>query len=351
MKDPKYIEYIEIEYVSNADINYPSKVYTDSLPDTFISNSPLELQEAYISSEGKGYRKSYSNRPTVSIKFNTRTDLDHPFLPLQSKLHKHDYFDFMLVASDNCEMQIESNLMEFNKWDVCILNRTTRHAEYFKPESRMFYLVLQPEYLANWPREEGMNLQHDKVFKELFHKGMRDTLQQNKDFVIARYVSQTKPSPFKGIIEDIRKEFVDKRPGYQLFVRGLIYQLFYLLASPEYYQTKYINLGYDEGFSLAFSAKQILDKNPHRITKAQLAESLSYNSEYINRVFKKHYGCSIPDYNREVCMHRAASLLSDTNQRIHDISKKLGYGNRTHFYDLFKHEYGCTPYEYRKKSH
>lgn len=348
MKDHEYVDYVEIEYASSTDIEYPNKVYTDSLPDTFISNNPLELQEAYISSQGKGYRNSYSYRPTVSINFNTKTNTNYPFLPLQSKLHKHDYFDFMVIASDQCEMQIESHLCEFKKWDVCILNRSTRHSEHFKPETKIFYLVLQPEYLLNWPQEEGVSLQHSLVFTKFFNKGLRDTLQQNKDFIVSRYISQARISPIEEIIENIRREFENKRPGYQLFIRGLTYQLFSLLADPKHYNTEYINLGSDEGFSLAFSAKQILDKNKRRMTKAQLAERLSYNSEYINRVFKKHYGYTIPEYNRLICMRQAASMLCDTNQRIHDICKQLGFKNRTHFYNLFKHEYDCTPYDYRK---
>ena len=86
-----------------------------------------------------------------------------------------------------------------------------------------------------------------------------------------------------------------------------------------------------------------------QMTKQQLAEKLNYNSEHINRVFKKHYGQTIPDYNKLVCMREAALLLCNTNQHIHQICRQLGFTNRTHFHTLFQQEYGCSPYDYRKR--
>lgn len=84
------------------------------------------------------------------------------------------------------------------------------------------------------------------------------------------------------------------------------------------------------------------------MTKLQLAEMLNYNSEHINRVFKKHYGYSIPEYNKMICLKHAAQMLCDTDHHIHKICKQLGFTNRTHFYNLFEQEYGCTPADYRR---
>lgn len=340
--------YIEIEHSFGHvyGMKIQDKIYQNSLPDVIVGNNPVELQEVYFSPQGKGRRDSYSYRPTVSIIFDTHL---RSLSPLKSKLHKHDYFELMLIASDEFEMQIESQLCQFNKWDVCLLNRSTRHAEHFMPEAKVFYLALMPDYLLNWPREEGMSLPNSILFTRFFSKVLRDASQHSKDFIVARYTDRTRLSPLYEIIEEIRKEFENKRPGYQLFIRGLIFRLFSNLVDPEYYEPEYIDLGFDEGFSLAFSAKQILDKNKRRMTKLQLAERLNYNSEYINRVFKKHYGYTIPEYNTKVCMREAASILCNTNQHIHKICQQLGFTNRTHFYSLFEREFGCTPSDYRRK--
>lgn len=338
-------EYVEIEHADGFGIKPQGKVYTENLPDVIVSNIPIELQQFDYSLSGKGHRVAYSYRPTMTLKFSNK---QFP-APLKSKLHKHDYFELMLVSSGQMSMQIESQLCEFNNWDVCVLNRTTRHAEHFKPGIKVFYLALSADYLQNWPSEEGMGLQHFPLFRKFFNKGLRDTLQQNKDYIDARYTNQTAVSPLCPIIGDIRRELETKHPGYQLIVRGLLLRLFNVLTHSKDYETQYIDLGADEGFSLAYSAKKILDKHKRKMTKHEIALQLNYNSEHINRVFKKHYGQSIAQYNRTVYLRQAALLLNSTNSHIHLICKQLGFSNRTHFYTLFEEEYGCTPAEYRKK--
>lgn len=335
--------YIEIEDTSGFSIVPFDRYYTDSLPDTIISNKVIELQEFYYSSEGRGRRITYSYRPITSLVFNS----SYPLSPLKAKLHKHDYFELIFIASDRLEMQIESSLCEFNKGDVCVLNRSTRHAEHFYPGVKMFYLAFSPEYLLNWPFEEGMGLQQSLILTKLFKKWPQDTLKQNKDYVCARYNDHAGTSPLNEIIGHIRREFKEKRSGYQSIVRGLLYRFLSSLADPKYYTTEYIDLVSDEGFSLAYSVKQILDKKKHKMTVLQVANCLNYNSEYINRVFKKHYGKTIPEYNKTVYMRQSALLLNTTGLPIHEICKQLGFTNRTHFYNEFEKEYGCTPNNYR----
>lgn len=344
LQEPDFTAYVEIESSQKVMQPLPGKVYTAHLPETLVGESPVELQEFYYQSSGKGSRTAYSYRPTSMITFANR----QPQTPLIGKLHKHDYFELVIVVSEGLHMQIESQLCDFENWDVCILNRTTRHAERFHTDGKLFYLALSPEYLAAWHWEAGMSLQRTLLFRELFSRGLRDTIQQNKDFVTARYKGSEVVSPINSIVQALRMELEQKQPGYQHIVRGLIYRLLSILSDPEMYDTTYTNLGADDGFSLAFSIKKILDKEKRRITSQELSKRLNYNADYLNRVFRHHYGQSIPEYNREVCLTLAATLLSSTSRPIHDICRQLGYTNRTHFYTLFQERFGCTPSSFRK---
>lgn len=145
----------------------------------------------------------------------------------------------------------------------------------------------------------------------------------------------------------MRRELEEKRPGYQLLVRGLLFRFLTILSDSTYYKTEYVDLGADNGFSLAHSAKQLLDKSKRKMTKQEIAEQLNYSEGHINRIFQKHYGQTIPEYNKAVCLRHAAKLLTQSNQHIHSICRQLGFSNRTHFYNLFMKEFGCTPAEYR----
>ncbi len=333
-------DYVQIGAVTGFHVKVPPKTFSQALPDVYMTENPVELQEVTYSAAGRGVRRTYSGREPTFLEFTSSA-------PPRAKLHKHDYFELMLILSERFEMQIESQLCEFHRGDVCLLDRATRHGEHFDPGAAVFYLVLSPDYLLNWPREEGAAL--PPALQKFFAKGARDTAQQNKDYFF--FQSHTRQvAGAREPMEALRREFSDKQPGYQLFVRGWLYRLFRLLFDTDCYRADYVDLGADAGFSLAFSAKQLLDKAKRRMTKQELAERLNYNAEYIDRVFHRHYGCTVPAYTRAVCLRRAAYLLRSTGLCVQDIARQVGFVNRTNFYALFAREYGCTPAEYRRRS-
>lgn len=345
MNNNKNGDYVEFDYPSSLASRLSSKMSPGDFPEIFVGGDLIELNEVCFSS-GKGYHNAYSCRPSKTILFDAVNNMHSP---LKNKFHKHNYFELMFVAFGKIEMQVESQLCEFRKGDICLLNRSVRHSEHFSSEVKLFYLHLSPEYLQSCLQEKSVGIRQFFEFSKIFNMWLRDSCQQNKDYITFRYNHEETPSPLYEVMAELRKEFEDKKPGYHIFVNGLVYRLFCILSDTAHYQTEHIDMGSDNGFSLAYSAKQILDKYNRRMTKLQIANILSYNSEYINRVFKKHYGYTIPEYNRLVCLGQAAFLLCNTDKHIHEICRQLGFTNRSHFYNLFKHEYGCTPADYRRK--
>lgn len=338
-------EYIELDYAYNFGINLPTKLHPDMLPDTYLLNNPIEFQEVYYSPNKNGYRNTYSYRPTASLTFNT----EHFTAPLMGKFHRHDFFEIIINASDKFEMQIESQLCILHKWDVYILNRFTGHSELFRPNSRFFYIAISPDFIYSNPKEKNLILRFAKEIEIFFEKGLGDTSVHNKNYLSFNFINPVPFSPIHNILSNIQHEFENKLPGYHLVVRGYLYRLFDLLTNSEYYKAEYVDLNIDKSFSLALSTKQLIDQTVKRLTKSEIASALNYNSEYINHMFKKHYGFTIPEYSRSVYLKRAADLLCNTDQTVQEICKNLGFSNRSYFYELFKQEYNCTPFEYRKK--
>ncbi len=338
-------EYVELDYTYNFGMPLPQKLHPDMLPDTYLSHNPIELQEVYYAPDKKGYRNAYSYRPTMEIHF----DAKHFASPLMGKSHKHDYFEAIISMTDGFQMQVESHPCTLNKWDVCILNRSTCHFESFCQETRLFYLAISAEYLQVSFQEESWSWRFPKEIEVFFNKGLRDAFQQNKSYLAFTYVNPIPLSPLYKIIEAIRKEFQEKVPGYHLVIRGYLFRLFYILTNPLHYKADSFDFTSDDGFSLALRAKQLMDGTRVKITKMEIAAKLNYSGEYINQVFKKHYGRTLPEYNRTVCMQRAAKLLRGTDLPIYEICRMLGFSNRTNFYRCFEQEYHCTPHEFRKR--
>ena len=334
--------YIEISNVQGYIDD--QKVYTDKLPEVILSDSLLEIQEMHFYGKGRGSRKAISPHSFSSFDFISKTELEN----ITSKLHKHDYYELILPIRMPLEMQIESRLCLLKEGEVCLLNRSTRHAEHFQANQQVLYIVLSPAYMEFWPREEGTSI--PRPFRQLFEKGRDLTGISHKDYILSSLLQTEGKTKANEIIRNIWQELQDKRPGYPLFVRGLLLCLLSLLSDNNLYHSEYINLGQNTGFELAQSIKKLLDTNIRKTTKNDLAQKLSYNGDYLSQVFFKYFNCTIAEYNRKLCLRQMAHLLLTTNKSVDAICRQLGFVNRTNIYRQFREIYGCTPSEFRRRS-
>jgi AraC-like DNA-binding protein len=80
----------------------------------------------------------------------------------------------------------------------------------------------------------------------------------------------------------------------------------------------------------------------------RLARELSLNTATMQRGFKEIFGRSIYAHHRDMCLERAAIMLSDTDKSIFEISADSGYSDCGNFCRAFKKRYGVSPRLYRK---
>lgn len=78
-----------------------------------------------------------------------------------------------------------------------------------------------------------------------------------------------------------------------------------------------------------------------------LAASLYYSANYINRVFKQITGETIFNYTLAFRMEKAKKMLKDPGIKLSGVSEALGYSNPSYFGMIFKKATGLTPKEYR----
>lgn len=91
---------------------------------------------------------------------------------------------------------------------------------------------------------------------------------------------------------------------------------------------------------------QNIEKN---FSRAEIAEAIYLNPEYLSRLFKRVKGISLNDFISTQKMEIAKSLLTNTNIPVHLIASKVGYSNFSYFSQVFKKYCGLTPLEYRSK--
>lgn len=85
------------------------------------------------------------------------------------------------------------------------------------------------------------------------------------------------------------------------------------------------------------------------IKREDIAASVFMNPSYVSRIFKKTEGISLKDYIVQEKMAFARTLLQNSSLPVSLVALKTGYGNFSHFSQVYKKIYGVSPTEERKK--
>lgn len=74
-----------------------------------------------------------------------------------------------------------------------------------------------------------------------------------------------------------------------------------------------------------------------------LAYKYHMNASYLGQIFQKEVGCSFTQYLSNIKNKIAKDLILNTNMKINDIAKEVGYPDTSYFYRKFKQCYGVSP--------
>lgn len=97
--------------------------------------------------------------------------------------------------------------------------------------------------------------------------------------------------------------------------------------------------------------KNYLDINyQDPISLSQMADDFEISSAYLSRKFKSCYHMSPMDYLIDLRLRYATNLLLETNDKIGEISRQVGFTDVFHFSKIFKKRLGCSPKAYRQKN-
>lgn len=104
-------------------------------------------------------------------------------------------------------------------------------------------------------------------------------------------------------------------------------------------------------------------KGNHHITKVQhilerdyandislqsVSEQLNLNPAYVSRLFKQISGKSFVEYVTALRMEKSKEMLVQSEMKVNEIGRQVGYQNAYYFIKVFKEYTGVTPGEYRK---
>lgn len=86
------------------------------------------------------------------------------------------------------------------------------------------------------------------------------------------------------------------------------------------------------------------------LSLSMLAERLDITPNYLSKLFATETGFTFTQHLIRIRMEQAKRLLSETNLKIYQICRHVGYADQAYFSRLFKSQEGLSPYEYRSRS-
>lgn len=84
------------------------------------------------------------------------------------------------------------------------------------------------------------------------------------------------------------------------------------------------------------------------LNMAVVSNHISMNYSLFSYCFKEFTGMNFINYLKNIRVNEAKRLLEETDEKILDISRMIGYENEKHFTKLFRSVTGVSPSEYRK---
>ena len=97
--------------------------------------------------------------------------------------------------------------------------------------------------------------------------------------------------------------------------------------------------------AIAYMNEHFLEK----ITLEELAEQLSFSTNYLGQLFKNQIGCTFNEYLNTLRLKYACSLLVASDMPVKEVAYISGYSSVEYFMYVFRKKMGMTPGEYRRQ--
>ncbi len=95
--------------------------------------------------------------------------------------------------------------------------------------------------------------------------------------------------------------------------------------------------------------RKFIDANYYRsdLSIQTIADGVCLSPNYLCRIFKNQTGSTVHEHLIRRRHQEAKLLLKETNHRIRDIARGIGYSDANYFAKCFRRIEGCTPTQYR----
>ncbi|MBB3127039.1 AraC-like DNA-binding protein [Paenibacillus rhizosphaerae] len=151
------------------------------------------------------------------------------------------------------------------------------------------------------------------------------------------------------LMEEVIAEWNDRKAGYMMACRGMLLQMFTILARSSEEQSR---TGIFQKYEASIRRLvHEMEKNcAHPWTLKEMASYLNVHTDYLSRLFKARMGIGPNRYLQTLRHKQAKQLLRETTLSIEEVASVIGYNDMHYFSRIFRKWEGLSPLQFRKLS-
>lgn len=251
--------------------------------------------------------------------------------------HTHDFIEFVYMLRGKCVHTIDGNKYPIKSGDLLIINYSQTHSFNGDPSAKFCNILIKPSFIDK-SLKECNNL--FLLFDTPHYSEFKNFVNNNCNFI---KFSPEEKNCFEYMLLLLYKEQNDAVLGstatIQSGIKFLLTMIFKKMCESS-----------SEEFDDFKSILEYIEKNYYQnISAKELSKMCHYNPSYFSRMFKKYTGITFSEYLKKIRITNACRLIKESNLNISNIYDKVGYTNKTNFYNHFRHTTGKSPLQYKKE--
>jgi AraC-like DNA-binding protein/mannose-6-phosphate isomerase-like protein (cupin superfamily) len=253
------------------------------------------------------------------------------------ELHSHDYFEVNFVTKGTATFYFEEEERTMQEGEICIVAPSSMHEIMVNGESTAYAICI---------RQSTFNTTFFALMsrKDLLSYFFRTILLKNNHANYLLFFTKRHHLLQKYMRHLMIESYTDDEYHNSCCI-SYIY-LFFSEILRNYSDTiQFYDYKMGTDFSLVL---QYIQYNYRTLTLASLAELFHYSEPHLCTLIKQNTGYTFTELIRRMRMSDATNYLLNTDMKISEIAKQVGYNSADHFSRVFKAEYKISPQEYRK---
>lgn len=256
--------------------------------------------------------------------------------------HDHDYYELNYVFSGELLEYIDGRPFVLGRGDMLIMAPNVRHVANPYKKARC-YNILVSNRIVETVASQLARYEEKNYLSELI---------KTSGFLFFHNV-HSEVEPLIGDVHDLARRSKVKMQFRVPLLECLGQELLIRLCafSREIYIREENVLR--ENLTEKILAKRILSyirDNLSSVSLERLSQYFGYSKRQIERLVEKYSGHNYAEFVRSYRRTLAGRMIANTDMSITQIAAKLGLGSPEYFCRWYKHWFGCTPTDTRKRS-